>query len=291
MDYSEIIKQVRKIEIVTKGLSNHLFAGEYHSAFKGKGMSFSEVREYQYGDDIRTIDWNVSSRFSSPYVKVFEEERELTLMLLIDLSSSMFFGTKKKLKSTLLAEISALLAFSAQTNNDKIGVIFFTDRIEKFIPPKKGRTHILRIIKEILDFKAEGTKTDIKNAIDFLNKTVKKKSVCFLISDFNNTDFFNPLKIAAKKHDLIAIQILDPAEEILNNDELVFVKDPESGLFGWIDAGFPAFKQSLKNEFLQNKLILQRNFKEIGVDLITLYTHKTFQTELLKFFRGRRHKK
>lgn len=291
MDYSEIIKQVRKIEIVTKGLSNHLFAGEYHSAFKGKGMSFSEVREYQYGDDIRTIDWNVSSRFSSPYVKVFEEERELTLMLLIDLSSSMFFGTQKKLKSTLLAEISALLAFSAQTNNDKIGVIFFTDRIEKFIPPKKGRTHILRIIKEILDFKAEGTKTDIKNAIDFLNKTVKKKSVCFLISDFNNNDFFNPLKIAAKKHDLIAIQILDPAEEILNNDELVFVKDPESGLFGWIDAGFAAFKHTLKNEFLQNKLILQRNFKEIGVDLITLYTHKTFQSELLKFFRGRRHKK
>lgn len=291
MDYSEIIKQVRKIEIVTKGLSNHLFAGEYHSAFKGKGMSFSEVREYQYGDDIRTIDWNVSSRFSSPYVKVFEEERELTLMLLIDLSSSMFFGTQKKLKSTLLAEISALLAFSAQNNNDKIGVIFFTDRIEKFIPPKKGRTHILRIVKEILDFKAEGTKTDIKNAIDFLNKTVKKKSVCFLISDFNGDDFFNPLKIAAKKHDLIAIQILDPSEEILKNDQLIFVKDPESGLFGWIDAGFSGFKEALKNNYLQKNLILQRNFKEIGIDLISLFTHKSFQTELLKFFRGRRHRK
>ena len=208
METSDLLKRVRQIEIKTRGLSNNIFAGQYHSAFKGKGMSFSEVREYQYGDDVRDIDWNVTARYNKPFVKVFEEERELTVMLLIDVSNSLDFGTVKQLKKDMVTEIAATLAFSAIQNNDKIGVIFFSDRIEKFIPPKKGRKHILYIIRELLDFKPESKRTDIKTAVEYLTNVIKKRCTTFMISDFiDENDFRNALTIANRKHDIVAIQV------------------------------------------------------------------------------------
>ena len=210
METSDLLKRVRQIEIKTRGLSNNIFAGQYHSAFKGKGMSFSEVREYQYGDDVRDIDWNVTARYNKPFVKVFEEERELTVMLLIDVSNSLDFGTVKQLKKDMVTEIAATLAFSAIQNNDKIGVIFFSDRIEKFIPPKKGRKHILYIIRELLDFKPESKRTDIKTAVEYLTNVIKKRCTTFMISDFiDENDFRNALTIANRKHDIVAIQVYD----------------------------------------------------------------------------------
>lgn len=209
MSASELLKKVRKIEIKTKGLSNHIFAGEYHTAFKGRGMAFSEVREYQPGDDIRSIDWNVTARFNNPYIKVFEEEREMTVMLLVDVSASKDFGTQEQMKQELVTELAAVLAFSAIQNNDKIGLIFFSDKVEKFIPPKKGKSHILRIIRELITFEPDRKGTDIGEALRFFNNVIKKRSVCFLISDFLSQDFEAPLRIANKKHDLVAVRIHD----------------------------------------------------------------------------------
>ena len=236
METSDLLKRVRQIEIKTRGLSNNIFAGQYHSAFKGKGMSFSEVREYQYGDDVRDIDWNVTARYNKPFVKVFEEERELTVMLLIDVSNSLDFGTVKQLKKDMVTEIAATLAFSAIQNNDKIGVIFFSDRIEKFIPPKKGRKHILYIIRELLDFKPESKRTDIKIAVEYLTNVIKKRCTTFMISDFiDENDFRNALTIANRKHDIVAIQVYDRRMAELPDVGLMKVRDAETGHEQWID--------------------------------------------------------
>ena len=230
METSDLLKRVRQIEIKTRGLSNNIFAGQYHSAFKGKGMSFSEVREYQYGDDVRDIDWNVTARYNKPFVKVFEEERELTVMLLIDVSNSLDFGTVKQLKKDMVTEIAATLAFSAIQNNDKIGVIFFSDRIEKFIPPKKGRKHILYIIRELLDFKPESKRTDIKTAVEYLTNVIKKRCTTFMISDFiDENDFRNALTIANRKHDIVAIKVYDSRMAELPDVGLMKVRDAETG--------------------------------------------------------------
>jgi len=235
METSELLKKVRKIEIKTRGLSNQLFSGEYHSAFKGRGMTFSEVREYQPGDDIRSIDWNVTARFNNTYVKVFEEEREMTVMLLVDVSASGEFGTQKQLKQDLITELCAVLAFSAIQNNDKIGVIFFSDKIEKFIPPKKGKSHILRIIRDLIEFEPAHKKTDIKLALKYLTNVIKKRSIAFLISDFMDSGFIDALKIANKKHDLVALRIYDKREQELPNVGLIKVKDAETGNIQWVD--------------------------------------------------------
>ncbi len=290
METTELIKKVRKIEIRTRGLSKQLFSGEYHSAFKGKGMAFSEVREYQFGDEIRTIDWNVTARFNHPYVKVFEEERELTVMLLVDMSGSESFGTKQQFKSDLIIELCAVLAFSAIQNNDKIGVIFFTDKIEKFIPPKKGRTHILRIIRELINFKPENSGTDIGEALRYFTNVVKKRSIAFILSDFINKSFEEPLKIAGSKHDTIAVQIYDERESELPNIGLMKVLDSETGNQIWADSSNSTVRNNYKlwwsNKQEELRTMLIRN----KVDLIKLRTDESYVQPLMTFFkkRGRR---
>lgn len=287
MDAKDIIKKVRTIEIKTKGLSTQIFSGEYHSAFKGRGMAFSEVREYNAGDEIRTIDWNVTARFDDPYVKVFEEERELSVMLLIDVSGSSSFGTKNILKSDYIAEVAAVIAFSAIENNDKIGVIFFSDKVEKYIPPKKGKMHVLRIIREMIDFKPENKGTDVENALNFLVNTVKKRAISFLISDLQTPEFGTSLKIAAKKHDLIALHIEDPAEYELPNVGLIKVKDPETGNVHWLDTSLKESRTYFKNE---NKIFLDqvlRSLKLSGVDAVTLKTDQPYTKPLMSFFKQR----
>ena len=246
METIEILKKVRKIEIKTRGLSNQVFSGHYHSAFKGKGMAFSEVREYQYGDDIRSIDWNVTARFNHPYIKIFEEERELTVMLLIDVSGSNEFGTRRQMKEEMMTEIAAVLAFSALHNNDKVGVIFFSNRIEKFIPPKKGTTHILRIIRELIDFKPQSQKTGISEALRFLTNAIKKRCIAFLISDFIDNDFEPALKIASRKHDLVALRIFDQGETEIPSMGLVKVFNKESNRYIWTDTSDPAVRNNYK---------------------------------------------
>ena len=248
-----IIKKVRKIELKTKGLSNHIFAGEYHTAFKGKGMAFSEVREYQPGDDIRTIDWNVTARFNNPFIKVFEEEREMTVILMIDVSGSKNFGTQNQMKQELVTELSAVIAFSAIQNNDKIGVIFFSDKVEKFIPPKKGKSHILRIIRELIAFEPENKGTNIGEALRYFNNVIKKRSVCFVISDFIADNFDAPLKIANKKHDLVAIRIHDLREEELPNVGLVQMRDSETGQIKWIDTSSKEIRNSYHKNYMENE--------------------------------------
>ena len=227
MNASDLLKKVRQIEIKTRGLSNHIFAGEYNTAFKGKGMAFSEVRDYQNGDDVRLIDWNVTARYNSPFVKVFEEEREMTVMLIIDVSGSNNFGSNKNFKKELATEIGAVLAFSAIKNNDKVGVIFFSDIIEKFIPPKKGKKHILRIIREIISFKPSSKKTDLSVALEYFNSVISRRSICFILSDFISTSFKKPLKIASRKHDVVALKLIDKREEIIPNIGLVPIEDAE----------------------------------------------------------------
>ena len=272
MSATELLKKVRKIEIKTKGLSNHIFAGEYHTAFKGRGMAFSEVREYQPGDDIRSIDWNVTARFNNPYVKVFEEEREMTVMLLVDVSASKDFGTQQQMKQELVTELGAVLAFSAIQNNDKIGVIFFSDQVEKFIPPKKGKSHILRIIRELIAFEPEHKGTDIGEALRYFNNVIKKRAVCFLISDFMNEGFEAPLRIANKKHDLVAVRIYDKRETELPNVGLVQMKDAEKGNIEWIDTSSKAIRMQYKANYLKHEAELQQLFKSSGVDTINIRT-------------------
>jgi len=287
METSDLLKKVRKIELKTRGLSNHIFAGEYHTAFKGRGMAFSEVREYQPGDDIRTIDWNVTARFNTPFIKVFEEERELTVMLVIDVSGSKNFGTQKQMKQELVTELSAVLAFSAIQNNDKIGVIFFSDKVEKFIPPKKGKSHILRIIRELIAFEPENKGTDIGEALRYFNNVIKKRAVCFVISDFMGDNFEAPLKIANKKHDIVSIRISDVREEELPDVGLVQMKDAETGVVKWIDTGNKQIRENYKKNYLKNKEIVNQLFKNSGVDTIQLRTDMDYIKPLIQFFKNR----
>lgn len=289
MGTKELLKKVRKIEIKTRGISNHVFSGEYHSAFKGRGMSFSEVREYQYGDDVRSIDWNVTARFNTPYVKIFEEERELTVMLLVDVSSSQSFGTVNQTKKDLITEISAVLSFSATTNNDKVGVIFFSDRIEKFIPPKKGRFHILRIIRELIDLEPVGKKTDLKVALDFFNHIVKKRAIMFILSDFFTSGYADALNIAGRKHDMVGIQAVDPSEMQLPNAGLIPAVDPESGESFWLDSSSKKVRRKFKRQYLAYEDYFRQAFMKSGKDAIQVATNKSYVKALLSLFKKREH--
>ena len=288
MDTKEILKKVRSIEIKTKGLSNHIFAGEYNTAFKGRGMTFSEVREYEIGDDLRTIDWNVTARYNSPFVKVFEEEREITLMLMVDVSSSSSFGTNKRFKRELVSEISAVLAFSAIKNNDKVGVIFFSDKIEKFISPSKGKKHILRIIKEILTFESTSKKTNIKKALEYFNRVTKKRSICFLLSDFFDSDFFEPVKLSAKRHDLVAVNTLDSRELEIPNVGLLSLQDSEEDNEILIDSTDRKFRRNFKNKQLSRLKTLKKELSLCGADYIQLLTQEDIISPLINFFKNRK---
>jgi uncharacterized protein (DUF58 family) len=287
MDTKELLKKVRKIEIKTRGLSNQIFSGEYQSAFKGQGMAFSEVREYQVGDEIRTIDWNVTARFNHPYVKVFDEERELTVMLLVDVSGSENFGTQTRQKQELATELCAVLAFSAIQNNDKVGVIFFSDHIEKFIPPKKGRSHILMIIRELIDFKPKHKGTNIAEALRYFTSAIKKRCTAFLISDFISDPFENELKIANRKHDLVALRLFDIHEEEFPDLGLIPVKDEETGSVEWINTSDPNIRKSFKSAALERNGRLQDTFKKSGVDFTRIGTHQNYVQPLMSLFKKR----
>jgi uncharacterized protein (DUF58 family) len=280
-------KKLRRIEIKTRKLSNQIFSGSYHSAFKGRGISFSEVREYQYGDDIRAIDWNVTARHDKPFIKVYEEERELTMVLLIDVSQSSFFGTQNEFKNHIIAEISGVLAFSAITNNDKVGVIFFSDKIEKFIPPKKGKTHILRIISEIYDFHPTNTGTNIAEALKYFNNVVKKKSIAFLLSDFINTGFQDALKIAGRKHDLIGLRVYDERERELPDMGLAKVTDAETKQELWIDTSDKRVRDNYAKWFAENQKQLKDLFGKSGSDLVSIRTDESYIIALMNMFKRR----
>jgi uncharacterized protein (DUF58 family) len=287
VEATELLKKVRRIEIKTRGLSKHIFAGEYHSAFKGKGISFSEVREYQYGDDIRNIDWNVTARFDHPYIKVFEEERELTVMLLIDMSGSGNFGTKGSFKRDIVTEIAAVLSFSAIFNNDKIGVVFFSDAVEKFIPPKKGRKHILRIIRELIDFEAKSKKTNLDEPLRFLTNAIKKRCTAFILSDFLVPDFEEALRIASSKHDIVALKISDPVETEIPDIGLIKVSDSETGVEKWIDTSSKATRDAYASWWAGH---LERNrniFKRCAVDATEFRTNVDYVKPLMNFFKNR----
>ena len=272
----DIIKKVRKIEIKARGLSQQMFSGEYHSAFKGRGMVFSEVREYQYGDDVRNIDWNVTARLAHPYVKVFEEERELTVMLLVDVSGSGRFGTQGQFKEELAAEVAATLAFSAIANNDKVGMILFSDRIEKFIPPKKGRTHILRIIRELITFRPESNGTDIGEALRYFSNAIKKRCTTFLLSDFYDSGWTDALKLVAGKHDLVALRLVDRREPKLMDLGLVKFYDPESTRTVWIDTGNAEVRRMADTRYAEHEQQVASTMKRYGVDMATLWTGEDF---------------
>jgi len=288
METTELLKRVRRIEIKTRGLSNNIFAGEYHSAFKGRGMAFSEVREYQYGDDIRDIDWNVTARFHKPYVKVFEEERELTVMLLVDVSGSLDFGTVKQMKRDMVTEIAATLAFSAMQNNDKIGVIFFSDKIEKFIPPKKGRKHILYIIRELIDFHPESRLTDIGVGLQYLTNVMKRRCTAFILSDFiDRKDFKNAMTIANQKHDVVALQVYDRRLEELPAVGLMKVKDAETGKEQWIDTSSKAVRKAHHDWWIAQKTALADVFKKSNVDSVSIRTDQDYVKSLMSLFAQR----
>ena len=288
METSELIKKVRKIEIKTRGLSHNIFAGQYHSAFKGRGMSFSEVRDYQYGDDVRDIDWNVTARFNKPYIKVFEEERELTVMLLVDLSESLDFGTSTRTKREMLAEIAATIAFAAIQNNDKIGVIFFTDRIEKFIPPQKGRKHILYIIRELLNIEPQSRRTDIKVPLEFLTNALKKKCTAFLLSDFICTgDYSNALTIANRKHDLTAIQVYDRRLAELPDVGLIKVRDAESDVEMYIDTSSGKVREAQRDWWRSQSSALKEGLQRSRVDSVSVRTDQDYVKALLALFAQR----
>jgi len=287
VEATDILKKVRRIEIKTRGLSKQIFAGEYHSAFKGKGMAFSEVREYQYGDDIRNIEWNVTARFNHPFIKIYEEERELTVILIVDLSKSKDFGTQQQLKRNLITEICAVLSFSAINNNDKIGIIFFTDKIEKFIPPKKGRKHILRIILELINFEPTGKGTNISEALRYFTNAIKKRSTAFLISDFIDSGFEDAVKIANKKHDLIAIKIYDKREKELPPVGLIRLKDAETGTLKWIDTSNKITRKRYSEWWLNSEKTLDEIFKKSKVDYVSLSTDEDYIKPLINLFKRR----
>lgn len=288
MTTSEILKRVRRIEIKTRGLSNHIFAGEYHSAFKGRGMSFSEVREYTPGDDVKFIDWNVTARFSHPFVKVFEEERELTVMLLVDISSSSLFGTHKRLKRELIAEIAAVLSFSAVTNNDKVGVIFFSNKIEKFIPPKKGRGHILRIIRELIALEpADNSGTNIEHALNYLNNAIKKRTICFMLSDFVSAPYDKALQLAAKKHDFVGLQVYDRGDRELPEIGMVQVMDAETGNMQWLDTDDKMVRIGYAKNFDLHQQYCLQAFRKSGASLLGIRTDDDYVKVLQGFFKAR----
>ena len=288
METSELLKRVRKIEIKTRGLSKNIFAGEYHSAFKGRGMTFSEVREYQYGDDIRNIDWNVTARHNRPYVKIFEEERELTVMLMIDVSASRNFGTISKLKKNQITEIAAVLAFSAIQNNDKIGVIFFSDKIEKFIPPKKGRTHILHIIRELIDFYPEDKQTDIEQALEYMTNSIKTRCTCFVMSDFiDEHDFAHALAIANRKHDVVALRVYDPRENQLPPVGMMYLRDAETGEQMWVDTSDKKLREAYEKYAFVREKELDAIFKRSGVDVANIRSDEDYVRALITLFKKR----
>jgi len=288
METADLLKKVRKIEIKTRGLSSHIFSGEYHSAFKGRGMAFSEVREYTPGDDIRSIDWNVTARFNTPFVKVFEEERELSVVLLVDVSASGGFGTHKQLKQDLITELCAVVAFSASQNNDKIGVIFFSDKIEKFIPPKKGKTHVLRIIRELLEFKPENKQTNIELALKYLSNIIKKRSIVFVISDFlTENNYKDALKIANKKHDIVALRIIDKTEMELPAVGLIKLKDNESGKIIWVDSSDKIFRKKFAVNQLKFEEEIKDTFNRSGIDATKIFTHENYVKPLMNLFKNR----
>ena len=287
MTTAEILKKVRRIEIKTKGLSNHIFAGEYHSTFKGRGMSFSEVREYTPGDDVKFIDWNVTARFSHPYVKVFEEERELVVMLLVDISNSSLFGTQKRLKRELITELSAVLSFSAATNNDKVGVLFFSDKVEKFIPPKKGKGHILRIIRELIALEPDQNTgaTNISVALEFLNNVIKKKTIAFLMSDFVSKSYEHALQLAARRHELVGINIYDKHDKELPTAGLIQAQDSESGQLMWIDTGNKAIRNKYAAAFEEKNKYCSQVFRKSGASLLNMRTDEDYVKVLQGYFK------
>ncbi|NRB62222.1 MAG: DUF58 domain-containing protein [Saprospiraceae bacterium] len=287
METSELLRKVRRIEIKTKGLSKHLFSGEYHSAFKGRGMSFSEVRSYQYGDDVRNIDWKVTARTGEPHVKVFEEERELTVMLLVDVSHSALFGSASQLKSEIIVEICATLAFSAINNNDKVGVLFFSDQIEKFIPPKKGRQHILFIIRELINFEPQQKGTDLGLALEYFTRLVKKRSICFVLSDFLSPDYETPLRVAARRHDVVGLHIMDPREETLPAVGLLRALDAESGQVQWMDTNSQKLRDRYAEWFADKLSYQQKAFRQAGADQVSIKTNESYVNALLSFFQKR----
>jgi uncharacterized protein (DUF58 family) len=287
METTDLLKKVRKIEIKTRGLSSQIFSGEYHSAFKGRGMAFSEVREYMPGDDIRSIDWNVTARFNHPYVKVFEEERELTVMLLVDVSGSGLFGTRKQLKRDLITELCAVLSFSAIQNNDKAGVIFFSDKIELFIPPKKGKKHILRIIRELINLQPESQRTDIGMALRYFNNMIKKRSIAFIISDFRSNNFEDALKIASRKHDTVAIRITDRHENRLPDVGLIRMQDAETGQFRWVDTSSAAVRREFEKWNRTYSTQLEMMFNRSGIDHTLIETGMNYVTTLINLFKAR----
>ncbi len=283
----EILKKVKRIEITTRGLVNDVFSGEYHSVFKGRGMEFSEVREYQIGDDIRTIDWNVTARMGHPFVKIFEEERELTVMLLVDVSSSGNFGTQNRMKGEIAIEMCALLAFSAIKNNDKVGLIIFTDGIEQFIPPKKGKSHVLRVLRELLYHKPKGTKTDIGKTLEYLNRVSKRRSVVFLVSDFINTGYEKALQIANRRHDIVAITVTDPREMHMPDVGFIELEDAESGEIILVDTSYDAFRSHYAKQSMDDKAAREKLFSSINVDHIDVRTDQDYIEPLIRFFRMR----
>lgn len=287
METSELLKRVRKIEIKTKGLSKHIFSGEYHSAFKGRGMSFSEVRSYQYGDDVRNIDWNVTARTGDPHVKVFEEERELTVMLLVDISQSSLFGTVNQLKSGVITEICALLAFSAINNNDKVGVLFFSSKVEKYIPPKKGKQHILRIIRELLNFEPAEQGTDLGTALEYFTNVVKKRSICFVLSDFISSNYEAPLRIAARRHDMVGIHIIDRREQEIPNVGLIRALDAETGQTRWLDTSSRKVRDDYAAWYQEHYSYFKTIFAKSGADAVRILTDESYVNALLKFFQKR----
>ncbi len=288
METSEILKKVRKIEIKTRGLSQNIFAGQYHSAFKGRGMAFAEVREYQFGDDVRDIDWNVTARFRKPYVKVFEEERELTVMLLVDVSGSLDFGTRSRMKSEMATEIAATIAYSAIQNNDKIGVVFFSDRIEKYIPPKKGRKHILYIIREMLDFKPESRKTDIGGAMEFFTRVMKRRTTAFVLSDFyDRHDFFKQMQIANNKYDVMAIQVYDKWAKALPDVGLVKVVDAESGHEMYVDTSSKKVRAAHARYWIERQQMLKDTLSRANVDWVSVATDDDYVKAMMHLFASR----
>lgn len=288
MEATELLKKVRKIEIKTRGLSQNIFAGEYHTAFKGRGMTFAEVREYQYGDDVRDIDWNVTARHNHPYVKVYEEERELTVMLLVDVSGSSLFGAVGEDKREMIAEVAATIAFSAIQNNDKIGVIFFTDKVEKFIPPKKGRKHILFIIRELLDFKPENKGTDIGAALRYFTDALKKRTTSFIISDFiDGKDYYTAMSVASNKHDLTGIQIYDKRDAQIPNIGLLRVKDLETGAERWIDTSMASTRKALGKWWYERQQSMTETMRRCRVDSASIATDEDFVKALMALFRKR----
>ncbi len=287
MEAADLLKKVRKIEIKTRSLSRHIFAGEYHSAFKGRGIAFSEVREYQYGDDIRTIDWNVTARFNHPYVKVFEEERELTVMLLVDVSGSRDFGTRGMMKKDLITEVAAVLAFSAIQNNDKVGVIFFSDHVEKFIPPKKNRRHILHIIRELIELEPQSRRTEFSEPLRYLTNAIKKRSIAFLISDFMGPAFTDSLRIASNKHDVVALRIQDEREKELPAAGMVRLKDAETGEERWVDTSLRSTRDAYAAWRRETEKSLMNTFRQCGVDHVDLLTGEDYIRPLVQLFKRR----